>query len=110
MLRRSIEPTSHTVFHHEIIVGIIGVETRWGRVMVRRACWMRLLPSPLIILVALVFTRQTFDGGDEHADPHELRGSFAGAMDIASLCHRLINLMRLISTMMVIICGIRKML
>ncbi|WP_409419936.1 lytic murein transglycosylase B [Pseudaeromonas sp. ZJS20] len=69
----------------EIIVGIIGVETRWGRVMGNT----RLLDA----LATLAFDyprRETFFTGElenfllmareDGVDAHELRGSFAGAM------------------------------
>ncbi|GAA4492688.1 lytic murein transglycosylase B [Pseudaeromonas paramecii] len=69
----------------EIIVGIIGVETRWGRVMGNT----RLLDA----LATLAFDyprRETFFTGElenfllmareDAVDAHELRGSFAGAM------------------------------
>ncbi len=69
----------------EIIVGIIGVETRWGRVMGKT----RLLDALATLAFdyprrAEFFSREleTFllMARDENADPHELRGSFAGAM------------------------------
>lgn len=69
----------------EIIVGIIGVETRWGRVMGRT----RLLDALATLAFdyprrADYFTKEleTFllMARDEHVDAHELRGSFAGAM------------------------------
>jgi len=69
----------------EIIVGIIGVETRWGRVMGKT----RLLDA----LATLAFDyprREAFFTGElenfllmareDGVDAHELRGSFAGAM------------------------------
>lgn len=69
----------------EIIVGIIGVETRWGRVMGKT----RLLDALATLAFdyprrADYFSREleTFllMARDEQIDPHELRGSFAGAM------------------------------
>lgn len=69
----------------EIIVGIIGVETRWGRVMGKT----RLLDALATLSFdyprrADYFTKEleTFllMARDEHVDAHELRGSFAGAM------------------------------
>ncbi len=69
----------------EIIVGIIGVETRWGRVMGKT----RLLDALATLAFdyprrADYFTKEleTFllMARDEHVDAHELRGSFAGAM------------------------------
>lgn len=69
----------------EIIVGIIGVETRWGRVLGKT----RLLDA--LATLAFDYPRrseyfskelETFllMARDEHVDAHELRGSFAGAM------------------------------
>jgi len=69
----------------EIIVGIIGVETRWGRVTGKT----RLLDA--LATLAFDYPRradyfskelETFllMARDEHVDAHELRGSFAGAM------------------------------
>jgi membrane-bound lytic murein transglycosylase B len=69
----------------EIIVGIIGVETRWGRVMGKT----RLLDA--LATLAFDYPRrseyfsrelETFllMARDEQVNPHELRGSFAGAM------------------------------
>lgn len=69
----------------EIIVGIIGVETRWGRVTGKT----RLLDALATLSFnyprrAAYFTKEleTFllMARDEHVDAHELRGSFAGAM------------------------------
>jgi membrane-bound lytic murein transglycosylase B len=69
----------------EIIVGIIGVETRWGRVTGKT----RLLDA--LTTLSFDYPRrsdyfmkelETFllMARDEQLDPHELRGSFAGAM------------------------------
>ena len=69
----------------EIIVGIIGVETRWGRVLGKT----RLLDA--LATLAFDYPRRSeyFSGEletfllmarDQHVDAHELRGSFAGAM------------------------------
>jgi lytic murein transglycosylase B len=69
----------------EIIVGIIGVETRWGRVLGKT----RLLDA--LATLAFDYPRrseffthelETFllMARDQHLDAHELRGSFAGAM------------------------------
>lgn len=69
----------------EIIVGIIGVETRWGRVLGKT----RLLDA--LATLAFDYPRrsdyfskelETFllMARDQHVDAHELRGSFAGAM------------------------------
>ncbi|MDD2841319.1 MAG: lytic murein transglycosylase B [Tolumonas sp.] len=69
----------------EIIVGIIGVETRWGRVLGKT----RLLDALSTLSFdyprrSEYFSREleTFllMARDEHVDAHELRGSFAGAM------------------------------
>lgn len=69
----------------EIIVGIIGVETRWGRVLGKT----RLLDALATLSFdyprrSEYFSREleTFllMARDEHLDAHELRGSFAGAM------------------------------
>ena len=69
----------------EIIVGIIGVETRWGRVTGKT----RLLDALATLSFnyprrSAYFTKEleTFllMARDEHIDAHELRGSFAGAM------------------------------
>ncbi len=69
----------------EIIVGIIGVETRWGRVTGKT----RLLDALATLSFnyprrAEYFAKEleTFllMARDEHVDAHELRGSFAGAM------------------------------
>lgn len=69
----------------EIIVGIIGVESRWGRVMGRT----RIIDA--LATLAFYYPRrasffshelETFlvMARDEHIDPLALRGSFAGAM------------------------------
>lgn len=69
----------------EIVVGIIGVETRWGRVLGKT----RLLDA--LATLAFDYPRRSeyFSGEletfllmarDQHVDAHELRGSFAGAM------------------------------
>ncbi len=99
----------------EIIVGIIGVETRWGRVMGKT----RILDG--LATLAFDYPRradyfaselETFllMARDESDDPLELKGSFAGAMATASLCRRPISSTRWTSTATAIsTCGIRWM-
>jgi len=69
----------------EIIVGIIGVETRWGRVMGKT----RILDALATLSFAYPRRAEYFSGEletfllmsrDEGDDPLELKGSFAGAM------------------------------
>ncbi|MBP2167519.1 membrane-bound lytic murein transglycosylase B [Erwinia toletana] len=69
----------------EIIVGIIGVETRWGRVMGRT----RIIDALATLSFAYPRRAEYFSGEletfllmarNEQDDPLDLRGSFAGAM------------------------------
>ncbi|XTZ39246.1 lytic murein transglycosylase B [Salmonella enterica] len=69
----------------EIIVGIIGVETRWGRIMGKT----RILDALATLSFAYPRRAEYFSGEletfllmarDESDDPLELKGSFAGAM------------------------------
>ena len=69
----------------EIIVGIIGVETRWGRVMGKT----RILDAPATLSFHYPRRAEYFSGEletfllmarDEQDDPLNLKGSFAGAM------------------------------
>lgn len=69
----------------EIIVGIIGVETRWGRVMGKT----RILDALATLSFNYPRRAEYFSGEletfllmarDEHDDPLNLKGSFAGAM------------------------------
>lgn len=99
----------------EIIVGIIGVETRWGRVMGKT----RIIDALATLSFAYPRRAEYFSGEletfllmarEEGDDPLNLKGSFAGRWGMVNLCRPHLRAMRLISTATVIsTCGILKM-